>query len=256
MQYTNLEQAIYAGKRDTVKQIIEKGVTEQEKNEALVDAAIKGHTDMIKYLVKQGADVHYRNDAALIYTAEEGNIEAVKFLLEKGADANARGGEALYNVIAYSHNSKPKSRMKIAKMLIERGVKLSRETATELLRQVQPAGLIEILESFGGDIHQYYETPLRLAIYDEDVETFEYLLDKGTDINNLDYYVDPDYIWFDGLDREFDWIEEPEDFLKHLEKVLLKTKDKYLLICLSAEDAGIRKVAKKAAAKRGDIKKE
>jgi ankyrin repeat protein len=60
---------------------------------ALVIAAAGGHKDIVKSLLKAGADIHASEDAALMRAAEEGHTETVKLLLARGADPH--GTEAL-----------------------------------------------------------------------------------------------------------------------------------------------------------------
>ena len=60
---------------------------------ALIEEAIKGHTETVKLLLDKGADVNMKTDngyTALIEASENGHIEIVKLLLDKGADVNAK----------------------------------------------------------------------------------------------------------------------------------------------------------------------
>ena len=51
--------------------------------------------EVINELIKEGADVHARDDYALRLASEYGHLETAKFLIENGADVHARDDEAL-----------------------------------------------------------------------------------------------------------------------------------------------------------------
>src|SRR5690242_2023414 len=65
-------------------------VDEQTRlNKALVDAAAVGKLETVKELLKQRADIHYRDPSAngktpLVRAVMSGKLELVKFLLESG----------------------------------------------------------------------------------------------------------------------------------------------------------------------------
>ena len=73
---------------------------------ALRGAARNGHTDVVEYLVEQGADVNFvdwRGDTALRGAARYGHLEIVKILVGSGADVNATdvdGRTALHHAVA------------------------------------------------------------------------------------------------------------------------------------------------------------
>jgi len=78
-----LQQAAYYGHTEVVKLLLEQGADVHAENDyALRWAAINGHTKVVKLLLEQGADVHVRDDLALRCAAEYGHTEVVK-LLEK-----------------------------------------------------------------------------------------------------------------------------------------------------------------------------
>jgi len=56
---------------------------------------LKGHFQIVKYLVEHGANIHARNDAALTNSVEYGYFEIVKYLVENGANIHAVDDEAL-----------------------------------------------------------------------------------------------------------------------------------------------------------------
>ena len=49
------------------------------------DASRKGHLDIVRYLVEQGADVTAENNEAVHWASLNGHTEVVQYLVEKGA---------------------------------------------------------------------------------------------------------------------------------------------------------------------------
>jgi uncharacterized protein len=91
--------AAYLGQKETTEYLIGKGadVNAVARNTtgftALTGAVTNNHTEIVKLLVKRGAQVNYRYEGGfspLMGAAENGNIELVNFLLENGADPDAR----------------------------------------------------------------------------------------------------------------------------------------------------------------------
>lgn len=52
-------------------------------------AAIRGHLEIVKLLLKNGADIHITDDEALRRAAINGHYDIVDFLLYKGANPYA-----------------------------------------------------------------------------------------------------------------------------------------------------------------------
>jgi len=76
--------------------LIEKGADVNLKGEAwygpLHVAAANGHTQVVKVLLANGADVNiFHHDKPLHYAAMNGHIEVAEILLARGADINAKG---------------------------------------------------------------------------------------------------------------------------------------------------------------------
>jgi len=140
-----------------------------DANNALIYAANKGQFHVVKYLVEQGADVHARDDMAVMraseggylkivrYLVEEGgadlhtnlgmislplaalhgHFEVVEYLVEQGADLNAKNRLALK--WATLHN-----RFKIVEYLLEQeGSPMEAKGGMELLTQPQRQQLLK-----------------------------------------------------------------------------------------------------------------
>jgi hypothetical protein len=58
-----------------------------------------GHLEVVKYLVKGGADIHTNNDEPLRCASEGDHSDVVLFLVSRGANLDAGGGKALKQVV-------------------------------------------------------------------------------------------------------------------------------------------------------------
>lgn len=97
--FTALVWAAGKGNTEIVKLLLSKGADVNAKDKAvyggtaLMAAANRGHTEIVKLLLSKGADVNAKDEAggtALMAAAGNGNTEIVNLLLSKGADVNAK----------------------------------------------------------------------------------------------------------------------------------------------------------------------
>ena len=87
------------GRFDQVIISLNLGANIHGKNDkALIRASENGHLGIVKYLVGHGANIHGNNDAALRYSSYNGHIEVVKYLVElkpDGANIHVNNDAAL-----------------------------------------------------------------------------------------------------------------------------------------------------------------
>ena len=96
---------------DINKVISSRGVI---KGTLLMLAAHKGHTEIAKLLLNNGADVNaldYYNNTALALAAREGHVDTVKLLLDHDANINVNNRLGLYYAVESGHTE-------IAKLLL------------------------------------------------------------------------------------------------------------------------------------------
>jgi len=99
-------------------------VVKTEKPQSpLMLSCIKGHSDVAKILLKQGADVNFRNDEGttpIMAASKNGHTDTVKLLCRFGADVNAKNENLDTSVMFASSNGN----VDILKHLIENGANL------------------------------------------------------------------------------------------------------------------------------------
>ena len=88
--------------------ILEDGILEN----ALYLAIENGHTEIVKLLLKAGADIHANDDYALHWAVADGHTEIVELLLKAGANVHAKDDEALRKAARNGH-------MDVAKILLK-----------------------------------------------------------------------------------------------------------------------------------------
>ena len=118
---------------------------------ALAIAAMIGHTGIVKALVKKDAQIDARfnmsqpeemTDAtALIFS---GNVDIIKILLKNGADVNAKTREGLTVLATASRFGD----LVVISHLLEKGAETSKQTCTFALYFAVNSGNIEIVKFF------------------------------------------------------------------------------------------------------------
>lgn len=89
--------AIKVGDKGAVELLIKHGVDVKSDPSFIVCAASENQPEIVRLLIKNGADVNARQSkpvelshyAAIHYAASKGNVEVIKCLIENGADINA-----------------------------------------------------------------------------------------------------------------------------------------------------------------------
>ena len=87
-----LHRVVSLGHLDVVKYLVKQGANINacyDGNYALCIASEYGYFDIVKYLVEQGADVHADGDGALRWASRKGYFDIVKYLVEHGANIHA-----------------------------------------------------------------------------------------------------------------------------------------------------------------------
>ncbi len=114
---------------------------------ARVDAALRvaveiGRTDMVKLLLKHGADVNANHGVALRWATQDGHADIVKLLLKHGAYVNANNGVALRGAALNGHTN-------VVRLLLKHGanVRNANSLALHVESQNRHAEIVKILKS-------------------------------------------------------------------------------------------------------------
>ena len=97
-----------------------------EREDKLVDLAMRGNVDGVKSLLDQGVDVNAKNsygDTALVGACIAGQIDVVRLLLARGADINRAGNigyTPLFEAVLQGNAD-------IARILIDKGANVNKE---------------------------------------------------------------------------------------------------------------------------------
>ena len=139
-------------------------------DKSLKFASIMGHFDVIKYLVKDGADIHANSEAALRYASEKGHLEIVKYLVGQGADVHAVNDDALKYASEWGH-------LEVVKYLIESGVDIhsDEDYAVRWASENGHLPLVKWLVENGADIHAKTDYALKWANINENFEVVRYI---------------------------------------------------------------------------------
>ena len=218
------------GNLNKVIKIIERGdsvfISDPSGTMPLHFAAMKGHLDIVKYLVEHGAGADAPWDAyrstPLFYAKEHNHTDIVAYLLEKGAYDD--DGGRLYD--SPLHIAVREGDMAEVKRQIGKGVTIDskgnyRHTPLHMAAALNKIDIVEYLLSRGANIEARGEdqkTPLLTAIrYGKSLELVKLLIARGADINAKDYYG-KDALYFAENDCAGKDCKEIADFIRRLNK--------------------------------------
>lgn len=194
-----LHKELKNGNVEKVKEIIENDITLLESQNPrgstpLMLAAADGQKDLLKYIIKKGADVNKANtygNTALHYTAWESKTEMFKLLVEQGAKLNVENSRG-QNPLHYSCMG---GSLDIFNYCISKGMDINKkcDDGSNLIHWAALGGNLDIfkyLESKGMD----YRTkdadgsfPISWAARGNKVEILKYLVEqKKMDVNVID----------------------------------------------------------------------
>lgn len=156
--------AAFHGKKKMVEKFLDRGFDinwKHGKDTALSNAAQRGHEEIVKFLLAQGADINICNPlnrAVGVYNKT--SVGIVQLLLEHGANPNC-----LHNAV--SHNSK-----EIVQLLLEHGADVNKKdgnkrTPIHLAIARGNEGIVRLLINNGADVgakNNRGETPLHVLV--------------------------------------------------------------------------------------------
>lgn len=194
MYFTPLQLAILGGHASTVQKLLALGVS-KEPMVPLVYAASSGPVDIVKALVRSGADVNQRDEqfgyTALMVAAKRWKDSRliVEFLIENNADPlivdDCRDSALRFAVQSANFTS--------AKFLLEAGIDINstnEDGQTSLMHacdfSLEPLKMTKFLIAHGADfrlVDRQGRTALFYALQHRGLEAAGFLLELGADIN-------------------------------------------------------------------------
>jgi len=161
----------------------------------IFDYLYKGDLAGVKKYIENGTDVNFRYDyniTILMAASNAGKIEIVKYLVKNGADINLNdeseyGGSALFNASAEGH-------LEIVKYLVDNGADINLQVTTGSTALMMASDDIEIVKYLienGADVNiQNYEGTTALVWASsikrnelKSLELIKYLIENGADVN-------------------------------------------------------------------------
>jgi ankyrin repeat protein len=132
---------------DIIKELSK--LSQEEKNEKLFNAVEKDQLDIVKLIVKAGADINaknYANDTVLIWASAHDKLEVVKYLIKMGADINIKNKFGNTSLKYAIRNNK----IEILTYLIENGADIN--TKNDALTYAYKFGYVDrinLLKKYG-----------------------------------------------------------------------------------------------------------
>ena len=187
-----LTKAAADGDIERVKKILEEGKFSDSISSALSRAAASGRTEMVQFLIKNGADVNFNTVAGYTPLALASKADIASILLENGADVNkinqlSNGGDVTALIEAAERN------YDIVKLLLENGADVNyvcKDNMTALFNAVRNdrTDIACLLLDSGANPNCEYKSfsPLMFVIEQERrarSKLVQALLDAGADVN-------------------------------------------------------------------------
>lgn len=209
---TPLLAAIYWGDMGRVEQIVKAGadihrVSGKEKNFPLGMAAIRGHKEIIKYLLSIGADARMRRSASLVYACKSMKEEVpiievasmVDMLLKAGADPDAElpGSRESALIVSLRNGDHASS-----KLILEAGCRNIRTALWDAFIEpkTEPYSILPTVFSCGISPDALVSVPgkytlLMHAVNEGSLEEVSYIVSQGAKVNSvcLEGYTALDY---------------------------------------------------------------
>jgi len=118
------------------------------RDNMLICASEYGHLNIVKYVIKLGADIHVNNNLSICYAAEKGYLYIVKYLIKCGANIHVNNEYALQKACYSRYLS-----------------------------------IVELLLKNGADIHTNNDNALRSAVYYEQIDLIKLLIKYGANFH-------------------------------------------------------------------------
>lgn len=178
-----LLQSCQSGNLNIVKYLIKIGADIHFQDEfPLMISITNNDLDMVKYLVESGADIHYDNESPLIESCSYGYIDIVVLLLESGADIHVQDDIVLIESIIINDND-------LVRILINNSANLRAQNDRPLIEAIRNNNheLIVFLVENNADVNAQNGQPLIDSVeFVQDLDIIDFLIQNGSDIHLQD----------------------------------------------------------------------
>ncbi len=144
-------------------------ITKNNSATALMAASTKGHLEIVKYLIDEGAYINAENEegyTALMWASSAGHLEIVKYLISKNANMNVKDNNGVTALIAATQ----KGKLEVVRYLISKGANLNAVmsvednsgvmhylTALDMADLYKAKAIKEVLQKAGAKTAKYLE---------------------------------------------------------------------------------------------------
>lgn len=175
---------------ELIKYILNGLENENKYNNVLHYLSEYSHIDLMKWAIDNGADVNSADGVCLVFACpHKEQKHVVKFLLKNGADIEVRNGESIKMASKYGN-------WDTVKLLVKSGAEITKQCIGEAIRHDE-MDIVKLLIEKGGDPNCCYDyfsrgwdlstdTPLRYAVSKENLSLVKLLIEKGANINDRD----------------------------------------------------------------------
>ena len=196
-----LQFAAGIGKEEVIEELVKRGVPIEQSelgNTPLYIASLKGHTNIVKFLIEKGANVNTKfvvdESTPLLVAVQEGKVEIVKLLLENTTDKNiSTKMTSSLNVLPFAIQKQHWEIVRLFigdKEAIDHALKVRFHDGSNVLIVICLSGDFEIFnaffERFSGDINQKTTsgiTSLWAAAVGGNVDIAKALVKSGADLH-------------------------------------------------------------------------
>ncbi|KNB19234.1 hypothetical protein FOXG_16648 [Fusarium oxysporum f. sp. lycopersici 4287] len=167
--------------KSTVEELLQRGAnvnTEERNGNALYVAAVKGHTDIVRILLEEGADLHQKTGSsgtALQAAAYYGHKLVVERLLDAGANVHAEGSspDAFHAAAEGGHQE-------IIMLFLERGYKFLYEPPGPKYSRARPSPYRPLYREASPGRDKHPRSKLWPHLYKRNAITAEHVADTDT----------------------------------------------------------------------------
>ncbi len=194
---SRLEQAVFHGKLDELRVLLDEQpdaihlLIGQWNKPPLHMAAWEGHVDIVRELVRRGADVNERCETdhacPIHFAAERGHLEVVRFLIREGSEIEASNNDHKQSVLGWAVCLGDQK--KVGKVLLEAGVRHSIWTAVAMGDEAEVRRLVSsdpnVLNARMSQF-EYHRTPFLFALHRGNKQMADLLVELGADTRARD----------------------------------------------------------------------